>query len=115
VLDGELRQSLVCIRSLGRAGLRAGVLACRADAPSFRSRWCRASAVVPDFTDDPDGFVRAVLDEVERHCARVLISAHDGAIDALRDRRAEVERRVALALADEEALSVASSKARTLA
>src|SRR5204862_474240 len=41
VLDGDLRQSLVCIRSLGRAGLAAGALACRADAPSFRSRWCR--------------------------------------------------------------------------
>jgi predicted ATP-grasp superfamily ATP-dependent carboligase len=44
----------------------------------------------------------------------VLIPAHDGSIEALRRRRAELERAVGLALASEQALKIAVDKSRTL-
>ena len=49
------------------------------------------------------------------HGARSLIVAHDGSIEALRRRRADVQRVVGLGLASEEALAVAVDKTRTLA
>lgn len=114
VLDAEQRQSLVCIRSLGGAGVTVGAFACRR-APAFASRWCNASGLVPDVADDPTGFVEAVVDRVETHGAAVAICTHDGSLEALRRHRAEVEQHVALALAGEHALNVAVSKQRTLA
>ena len=60
-------------------------------------------------------FVDAVVDQVDAHGAAVAICTHDGSLEALRRRRAEVEQHVALALAGEHALDVAVSKERTLA
>jgi predicted ATP-grasp superfamily ATP-dependent carboligase len=114
VLDAEQRQSLVCIRSLGAAGVKVGAFACRR-APAFASRWSTASALVPDVADHPTGFVDAVVDLVETHGATVAICTHDGSLEALRRRRADVEQHVAIALAGEHALNIAVSKERTLA
>jgi predicted ATP-grasp superfamily ATP-dependent carboligase len=115
VLDAEQRQSLVCVRSLGRAGLRVGAFDVTAWLPAFSSRWCAVHGVLPDYARDPDAFVDGVLDLVDEYAPRVLILGHDGSIEAVRRRRAEVESRVALALAREEALAIATDKARTLA
>jgi predicted ATP-grasp superfamily ATP-dependent carboligase len=114
VLDAEQRQSLVAIRSLGRAGIPVGALACKA-APAFRSRWCAAAALVSDFAEDEESFVEEVLSQAQRRGARVLIPAHDGSIEALRRHRANVECSVRVALAGDEGLCVAVSKQRTLA
>jgi predicted ATP-grasp superfamily ATP-dependent carboligase len=114
VLDAEQRQSLVAVRSLGRAGIPVGALACTA-APAFRSRWCAAAALVSDFADDEETFSREVIGQAQLRGARVLIPAHDGSIEALRKHRAAVERHVRVALAGEEGLCVAVSKPRTLA
>src|SRR5438552_2121114 len=47
ILDAELRQSLVTIRSLGRRGLAVAALDRASDAPAFSSRWCQRSFVCP--------------------------------------------------------------------
>jgi predicted ATP-grasp superfamily ATP-dependent carboligase len=114
VLDAEQRQSLVALRSLGRAGIPVGALACH-PAPAFRSRWCATAALVRDFADDDASFLEDVISRAQQHRAQVLIPAHDGSIEALRRRRADVERCVRVALAGEEALGLAVSKRRTLA
>jgi predicted ATP-grasp superfamily ATP-dependent carboligase len=115
VLDGCLRQALVCTRSLGRAGLAVGLLENQPSAPAFRSRWCVVKGVVPDCATDPGGFVEAVIERARRHDARALFASHDGSIHVLRAHRSEVERQVALTLAAEPALEIAVDKARTLA
>jgi predicted ATP-grasp superfamily ATP-dependent carboligase len=115
VLDARLRQGLVALRALGRAGLHVGVVDAADEIPAFRSRWCGMSATLPDVTDDADAWVRAVLDLLARHPTRVLIPAHDGSIEALRVHRSAVERAAAIALASEPALEIAVDKARTLA
>jgi predicted ATP-grasp superfamily ATP-dependent carboligase/thioredoxin reductase len=114
VLDAEQRQSLVCVRSLGVAGMSVGAFASER-APAFSSRWCKVAGLVPDVAVASDAFVDAVVERAIRHGATVAICAHDGSVEALRRRRSEIEEHVALALADERALTVAVSKERTLA
>jgi predicted ATP-grasp superfamily ATP-dependent carboligase len=114
-LDAAQRQALVGLRELGKAGLAVGAAECHPGAPAFTSRWCTLSAVLPDFSVDRDGFIDALLRLCDSHHPQTLIPSHDGTIEALRARRAEVERATGLALAREEALAIAVDKARTLA
>jgi predicted ATP-grasp superfamily ATP-dependent carboligase len=115
ICDASLRQALVCARSLGRAGLKVALLESSSSAPAFHSRWCSTSGVVASFATDPDSFVADVVEQATAAGARVVVPLHDGSIDALCGRRAEVERDVALALAGRDALELAASKDRTLA
>jgi cation diffusion facilitator CzcD-associated flavoprotein CzcO len=115
VIDAAQRQALVATRELGRAGLGVCAVECHRNVPAFASRWCTASTVLPDFTHDPNAFVDELLEVCARHRPQALIPSHDGSIEALRHRRADVERAVGLALASEEALAIAVDKARTLA
>jgi cation diffusion facilitator CzcD-associated flavoprotein CzcO/predicted ATP-grasp superfamily ATP-dependent carboligase len=114
VTDAAQRQALVALRELGKASLRVCAVECKAGAPAFASRWCAADAVVPDFARQPDAFVDALIELCASRRPQALIPSHDGSIEALRRRRADVERVVGLALAPEQALAVAVDKARTL-
>jgi predicted ATP-grasp superfamily ATP-dependent carboligase len=118
VLDAHYRQSLAALQSLARSGLDVGIVACRSEAswaPALRSRFPQFTAVVPDFADDPNGYVEAVLGLLDEYPAQMVLPHHDGSIQALRARRGEVERRTFLPLASEAALDIAASKERTLA
>ena len=121
VLDAATRQSLACTRSLGRAGLRVATAECFAECDpalpvlSFRSRYCTASVVLPNFVDDIVGFADGVIDFVRRHPTRVVVPASDGSIAALLPRRSELEALAScLALSPPDALSLANDKAITL-
>ncbi len=115
LLDAGQRQTLVAIRSLGRAGIRTCAVERFAGSPGFASRWCAERAVVPDLDRGPDAYVDAILELVDGNRARVVLATHDGSIEALRARRDELERHTALALARESALATAIDKSRTLA
>jgi predicted ATP-grasp superfamily ATP-dependent carboligase len=118
LLDAEHRQTLASMRDFARAGLRVGVVVSESDAwwaPSARSRWCHSCTIVPDLAVDAEAYATAVLAYLDEHPARMLLPTHDGSIQAIRLRRAEFERRTALALAGESALDIAISKSRTLA
>jgi predicted ATP-grasp superfamily ATP-dependent carboligase len=64
---------------------------------------------------DEDGYVDALLALLDEYPARLILPSHDGSIQALRARRAELERVTFLPLASESALDIAVSKTRTLA
>ena len=113
VLGADARQGLVCVRQLGRLGLSVGALDCTPSSPAFASRWCRVRGLLPDPSSNPQGFLDAVVEAIERHEPKVVIPVSDGIIDVLRRARAAVERRAALALAREEALATAVDKSRT--
>src|SRR6266852_5212558 len=118
VLDAHFRQALATMRSLAPAGIGVGAVTCRSEAlwaPALRSRWCSFGAVVPDFADDANGYVDALLALLDECPVRMILPSHDGAIEAIRSRRAELERRTFLPLANEAALAIAVSKARTVA
>jgi predicted ATP-grasp superfamily ATP-dependent carboligase len=115
ITDASQRQALVAVRELGKRGLVNCAVDGDPHAPAFASRWCAVSTVVPDFVDDQDAFVDALLEICAELHPRVLIPMHDGSVEALHQRRADLESLVSLALAPEEALSVAVDKALTLA
>ncbi len=116
IADAAQRQALVAIRELGKAGVTVGAIDSDAHAPGLASRWCSVGTVVPGFVQSQEAYVDALLQFCAEHAApSSLILAHDGSIEAVRRRRAEVERVVGLALAPEQALAVAIDKTRTLA
>jgi len=113
VLDGRQRQSLVAVRSLGRAGLRVGVAEVGSAPPAAASRWCLARERQPEPDGDPEGFVESLGEILSRRAPNVLIPAHDGTVEALRSCRDRLE--ASVALASETALEVAVDKERTVA
>src|SRR3954454_20242898 len=113
--DADTRPSLVCVRALGRAGLRCLAIDHNALAPAFRSNQAAAHAVVPDYKRDPDAYIDALLELATRRRPRALILTHDGSVEAVRARRPEVEALVGVALAPEAALAAAIDKTTTLA
>jgi predicted ATP-grasp superfamily ATP-dependent carboligase len=115
ILDADLRQSLVTARSLGRAGVRVCLAETHRLAPAFASRWGASVALVPDVADDPRGFAERVIALCRSLGRPVLITSHDGSIEALRARRDDIERVATLALAPERALAQAIDKRATLA
>ena len=115
VADAAQRAALVAVRELGKGGLTVGAVDSQRYAPGLASRWSTVSAVVPDFSLDRDGYVDAILQICAERRPTALILAHDGSIEALRQRRAEVASVVGLALAPEDALAVAIDKTQTLA
>src|SRR5215472_16923229 len=73
VLDAEHKQALAAARSLGREGLRIALgesLTLHREnppLPSFRSRHCSRSVVLPSYHDDPGLYVAAVIDFVREN------------------------------------------------
>jgi predicted ATP-grasp superfamily ATP-dependent carboligase len=115
VLDADLRQSLVTVRSLGRAGVAVHVAESHAEPPAFVSRWAAGHTVLPDVAADPEAFVAAVCELCESLGDPVVITSHDGSIEALRAQRERLEALATLALAPERALALAIDKRTTLA
>src|ERR1700761_7589272 len=85
ILDGSNKQSLACVRSLGRIGLRVAVgESARECGPSkstlaFRSRFAARSLLLPD-VNKGGAFAAEVISFVRRHLVRVVIPTNDGAI-----------------------------------
>ena len=69
LLDADLRQMLVCMRSLGRAGHSVAALSWLPArmTPAAASRWCAATHPVGDVAADADRFVDDVLAFLRRH------------------------------------------------
>jgi predicted ATP-grasp superfamily ATP-dependent carboligase len=122
ILDASMKQSLASVRSLGRAGLRvaAGESTAQFDPsvslPTFKSRYCQRSLVLPDLIGDPRAFTDAVIEFVRDHSPRVVLPTGDVTIGVLRQCREQLaELGCVLALASESALDIANDKDRTLA
>jgi predicted ATP-grasp superfamily ATP-dependent carboligase len=118
ILDANLRQSLVAVRSLGSLGKRVAALECidvlSSSAPSFSSRWCSRAYRAPAYFPEAEPFL-SYLKQILRYTgARVLITSSDGTLALLREHRRELEQYVSIALAKEEALEVACNKEKTL-
>ena len=106
ILDAGYKQSLACARSLGRAGLRVALGESLAEyrpsaqLPSFTSRYCARSLVLPSYIGDAPGFADAVLDFLTAHPTRVVLPTGDATIAAitpLREKAAALGATLALA------------------
>jgi predicted ATP-grasp superfamily ATP-dependent carboligase len=121
ILDASNKQSLACVRSLGRIGLRVAVGECATEcdaaesALSFRSRYARHSLVLPDVATDADAFAAEVVSFVRDHQIHVVIPTNDGAITAIAPYREQLAALgCTLALASDATLAIANDKDRTL-
>ena len=121
VLDASYKQTLVTVRSLGRAGLRVALGECFVECdPSlpvlaFKSRYSAHNLVLPSYAADPSGFADAVIRFVREHPTRVVLPTGDGVIAALMPAREQLaELGCVLALAPDSALEIALDKDRTL-
>src|SRR6266852_5296122 len=112
VLDAQLRQSLVTVRSLGSRGLRVAALGPSA-APTFSSRWCKQAFVCP-VNESTEGYLPYLEQLLNRIDARVLITTSDATIALIRRHRERLEQKVRIALTKEPALGIAMNKERTL-
>lgn len=113
VLDADLRQALVAIRSLGRHGLRVAAFGQRRSAPALASRWCREGLVSPA----PPTSRRSLeaLELALRHIRpHVLIPSADGTVELLRRHRVLLGQKARIALAQDDALEIAIDKERSL-
>lgn len=119
VLDAKLRQSLVTVRSLGRHNRQVAALETSnlweqsRHVPTFSSRWCQHAYIAPGYERQTEPFLSYLLRFLDNTGARVLITSSDGSLALVREHRAEIERRVRVALAKEEALEVAINKEKT--
>jgi predicted ATP-grasp superfamily ATP-dependent carboligase len=114
VLDAWQRQSLVTVRSLGRRGLHVAALETFKGVPAFSSRWCQQAFYAPSYEQSIEPYLAYVEQLLDQNGARVLITTSDGTMALIRRYRAQLERRVHIALAKEPALGIAINKDQTL-
>lgn len=114
ILDARRRPSLVAVRALGREGVEVAAADWDAAAPTFVSRWCTRSALLPDVDDDREAHVERLIELCRSLGSPVVIGCYDGTIEALGARRGELEQVASVALASDEALAMAVDKQSTL-
>ena len=120
ILDANLRQSLVSLRSLGRREMHVAALETKKFfkkskyVPAFSSRWCAHAYVAPSYDEQTEPFLMYLLQLLEYTGAKVLITSSDGTLALVRKHRADIEKYVRVALAKESALEAAINKDQTL-
>ena len=65
ILDGQQRNVLSCVRSLGKAGYNITVGSHKKDAFCFSSRYVRERFFYSDPTMDPDQFIKDIIDHIQ--------------------------------------------------
>jgi predicted ATP-grasp superfamily ATP-dependent carboligase len=81
--------------------------------PTFWSRWCHATARVPDRSNER--YAECLAQLLEERPTRVVMVGDDGTVDACVSQRELLDRGAVIALGRPEALAVAADKARLLA
>jgi predicted ATP-grasp superfamily ATP-dependent carboligase len=120
ILDAELRQSLVTVRSLGRRGLSVAALEIPSlveesgRVPAFSSRWCQRAFIAPAYEQNTEPFLAYLKQVLNTFGTRVLITSSDGTLALLRAHREELGHLAHIALAKESALEIAVNKDQTL-
>ena len=115
VTDAHTTSALAVVRSLGAAGMSvtaAGELG-RFNLASH-SRYVSRAVALPSADEQPTAYAEQLLTELEQTPYDVLIPTTDTTIAILRRYRADVERRVRVALPSDEALNAAQDKQITL-
>lgn len=120
VLDANLRQSLVAVRTLGKRGMHVAALETiqplhkNRAIPTFASRWCEHAYVAPGYEQQTEPFLTYLHQVLAYTGARVLLTSSDGTVAVIREQRAEIEKYTRVALAKEAALEAAINKDLTL-
>lgn len=112
VTDGDYRQALSVVRSLGMRGFVVDVISHKKKALSFYSRYCRQAIVAPHPIDEL-AFSDHLLQIVQRHKYDVILPVGGLSCRALSRHRGPFERHARLILPDSTSLEIAFSKRET--
>ncbi len=114
VIDGESNAALAVIRSLGKMGIEVDVGARTNLAPGFFSKYCKNGFVYKNPEKDVKGFVKDLKEILERKDYKMLIPCSDFTILPISLDRNFFEKKVKIALPNNELLRFAWSKSKTL-
>ncbi len=115
MLDLDTRAGLAIARSLGRGGLAVAVAAREGDASGLKTRYASTRFVLPSPERDFEAYAQGVLEAVRAVPAEAIIPSTDWSVEALVSLREKLQGLARPALGAPEAVTVASSKERTLA
>lgn len=115
VTDGEQKHTLGAVRALGREGVHVVVGSASRTALSFFSRFCADRVVYPGPEREENAFVESILHTISEKRIDVLLPIGYYANVAFSRHRDALLRVARLAVADFDAMSIASDKQRTMA
>jgi predicted ATP-grasp superfamily ATP-dependent carboligase len=111
--DGNYKHTLAAVRSLGKQGVKVGVVSHIPCSVSFCSRYCTSRYHVPDPKTDPS-YAQRILEIVKDDHYDVLLPVSYAAVMQLSGIRDELEHYVRLPIADPVALDLAGHKDETV-
>ena len=112
VLGDDMRICLTVVRSLGRAGIRVGVVPFDVTSPVLRSRYINKVHVLPDFASDPASWRAELGRLVEEEAYDLIVPCADPAIIAL-DSARSIAVRTAVAIPDGSSMDAFFDKEQT--
>jgi len=114
VLDAHERHGLVAIRSLGARGIGVTAGSSKRWSAGKFSRYATEDVTYPESESDPDGFVRAVEDELERGEYDMLLPVMEQTVDIVVKHRSRFEDHATLPFPAYEKLRVGLDKRWTV-
>ncbi|WP_153558908.1 carboxylate--amine ligase [Roseimaritima sediminicola] len=113
VTDACRGAAVATIRALARGGYRVYAADASPHAPGMASRYVSERVVYACPMEDPDRFVRDVLDAVDRHRIDIIIPVTERALLPLESARDQFEDRCCVPWAPREAMATVRNKAET--
>jgi predicted ATP-grasp superfamily ATP-dependent carboligase len=114
ILDGQWRNTLSVVRSLGRRGIKIDV---GEDTPlalcSF-SRYAKRHFVYPSVKSDPEKFKKILLDRIRKTKYDMVIPITDAMVSFISDNRDEISKYACIPFVDNETLQFALDKEKVL-
>lgn len=112
VCDGDYKNSLGIVRSLGKLDHRVFSLAQKRDSLCMRSKYCYEELLVPGY-EDPT-FISTLLDIIDIHNIDMLIPVGTSSFKILSKHKITITERTKILIADSEAIALCMSKERTI-
>jgi predicted ATP-grasp superfamily ATP-dependent carboligase len=113
--DGEQKHALGAVRALGRMGVHVVVGAATHSALSFFSKYCAERFVYSSPAYDEERFLRTICRAVREKGVDVVLPIGYYANVLFSQNKATLRRMTHLAIAEPDAMAIASDKARTMA
>ncbi|NHN40675.1 carboxylate--amine ligase [Halorubellus sp. JP-L1] len=109
---GTTGSALAVVRSLGRHGVRVVVAATEPRHPTFASRYCGESHIVPDPREDVSGYGDALLELARRPNVRTVVPLTEADAHVLSTRRDEFAEHVGTPWPGRERMTLAQDRCR---
>lgn len=113
ITDGNNRNALAAVRSLGKRGTFVAVGAASRYAQSYFSRYCRKRVRYPPITAE-EGFVQSIIQAIQRYQIDVVLPIGYATNVAISKHQDKLLNFTALPVAPWESMQVASSKDKTV-